>query len=280
MARKKKVTATVVSQERLVDQIYDMWLETELATDAKPGQFVAVYPKNAATLLPRPISICEVNRDEGRIRLVYRIVGKGTAEFSSYQAGEKTAVLGVLGNGFPVEKAAGKRVFLIGGGIGIPPMLELAKMLSVQCDAGEQDEQQGFNGSDSQSGTKVQIVLGYRNSDLFLHEEFKKYGQVYVASEDGSVGSKGNVMDAIREHNLQADIIMTCGPMPMLRAVKAYAEEKNIEAYLSLEERMACGVGACLGCVCKTKEIDHHSHVHNARICTDGPVFEAKEVDI
>lgn len=271
MARKKKVTATVVSQARLADQIYDMWLETELAADAEPGQFVAVYPKNAATLLPRPISICEVNRDEGRIRLVYRIAGKGTTEFSSYQSGEKTAVLGVLGNGFPTEKAAGKRVFLIGGGIGIPPMLELAKTLSTQCAAKEQDARQG---------AKVQIILGYRNNDMFLHEEFKKYGQVYVASEDGSVGSKGNVMDAIREHGLQADIIMACGPMPMLRAVKTYAEEKNIEAYLSLEERMACGVGACLGCVCKTKEIDHHSHVHNARICTDGPVFEAKEVDI
>lgn len=262
MARKKKVTATVVSQARLADQIYDMWLETELAADAKPGQFVAVYPKNAATLLPRPISICEVDRDKGRIRLVYRIAGKGTEEFSFYRAGEKTAVLGVLGNGFPVEKAAGKRVFLIGGGIGIPPMLELAKKLSTQ------------------TGTKVQIILGYRSNDLFLHEELKMYGQVYVASEDGSVGIKGNVMDAIKEHDLQADIIMACGPIPMLRAIKAYAEEKDIEAYLSLEERMACGVGACLGCVCKTKEIDHHSHVHNARICTDGPVFEAKEVDI
>lgn len=280
MTRKKKVTASVVSQAKLADQIYDMWLEMELAGDAEPGQFVAVYPKNAATLLPRPISICEVNRDKGRIRLVYRIAGRGTAEFSSYQAGEKTAVLGVLGNGFPVEKAAGKRVFLIGGGIGIPPMLELAKTLSTQCVVNKQDAQQGFKGSNVRCDTKVQIILGYRNNDLFLCEELKKYGQVYIATEDGSVGSKGNVMDAIREHNLQADIIMACGPMPMLRAIKAYAEEKDIEAYLSLEERMACGVGACLGCVCKTKEIDHHSHVHNARICTDGPVFEAKEVDI
>lgn len=291
MARKKKVTATVVSQARMADQIYDMWLETGLAADAEPGQFVAVYPKNAATLLPRPISICEVDRNKGRIRLVYQIAGKGTAEFSSYQAGEKVAVLGVLGNGFPAEKAAGKRVFLIGGGIGIPPMLELAKALNMQSgskgpdaqpryDSESLDVQQDYKGADVQYDTRIQIILGYRNSDLFLHEELQKYGQVYVASEDGSVGTKGNVMDAIREHDLQADIIMACGPMPMLRAIKAYAEEKNIEAYLSLEERMACGVGVCLGCVCKTKEIDHHSHVHNARICTDGPVFEAKEVDI
>ena len=87
-------------------------------------------------------------------------------------------------------------------------------------------------------------------------------------------------MDAVRENHLQADIIMACGPMPMLRAIKKYAAENGIEAYLSLEERMACGVGVCLGCVCKTKEVDSHSHVHNARICTDGPVFEANEVDI
>ena len=94
------------------------------------------------------------------------------------------------------------------------------------------------------------------------------------------MGSKGNVMDAIAENALEADLIFACGPMPMLRAIKKYAEEHQITAYISLEEHMACGVGACLGCVVKTKEVDHHSHVHNARICTDGPVFTAEEVDI
>ena len=87
-------------------------------------------------------------------------------------------------------------------------------------------------------------------------------------------------MNAIEANHLQADVIFACGPMPMLRAIKKYAEEKNIKAYISLEEHMACGVGACLGCVVKTKEVDHHSHVHNARICTDGPVFDAEEVEI
>ena len=124
------------------------------------------------------------------------------------------------------------------------------------------------------------ILLGYRSADLFLHEELGQYGHVYIATEDGSVGVHGNVMDAIEANGLQADIIMACGPMPMLRAVKRYAAKQGIEAYLSLEEHMACGVGACLGCVCTTREIDNHSHVHNARICTDGPVFEAKEVEI
>ena len=94
------------------------------------------------------------------------------------------------------------------------------------------------------------------------------------------MGTKGNVMDAIRENALKADVIYACGPMPMLRAIKHYAEEAGIDAYISLEERMACGVGACLGCVCKTTKKDAHSHVNNARICTDGPVFEAKEVEI
>ena len=106
------------------------------------------------------------------------------------------------------------------------------------------------------------------------------YGKVYIATEDGSVGTKGNVMDVINEHKLNADLIYTCGPMPMLKAIKRFAREKQIPAYLSLEERMACGVGACLGCVCKTIHKDEHSHVHNARICTDGPVFLAEDVAI
>ena len=116
--------------------------------------------------------------------------------------------------------------------------------------------------------------------DVNSKEDLEKYSSVYPATEDGSVGTKGNVMDAIREKALEADVIFACGPMPMLRAIKAFAQEKQIPAYISLEEHMACGVGACLGCVVKTKEEDHHSHVHNARICTDGPVFEAGEVEI
>lgn len=257
-ARKQKVSATIISQKQIAEQIYDLWLETELAEHAHAGQFVAVYPKSAATLLPRPVSICEVDREQCRLRLVYRIAGKGTAEFASYGTGDSLDILGILGNGFPVEAARGKKVFLMGGGIGIPPMLQLARELDAE----------------------KHILLGYRNQDLFLQDDLGEHGQVYIATEDGSVGVQGNVMDIIRVNELQADMIMACGPMPMLRAIKKYAVEQGIPAYISLEERMACGVGACLGCVCKTKEIDHHSHVHNARICTDGPVFEADEVDI
>lgn len=256
--QKKKVTATVTSQKEIAPDIYDMWLSTKLAAGAVPGQFICLYPKDKSMLLPRPISICEVNKEQALLRIVYRIAGKGTAEFSAYQAGDTVEILGTLGNGFPLEKAAGKTVFLMGGGIGIPPMLELAK--EMQADK--------------------RIIVGYRDDKTFLKEDLEKYGTVYIATEDGSAGSRGNVMDAIRENGLKADMIFACGPMPMLRAIKKYAEEEKIPAYISLEEHMACGVGACLGCVVKTKEIDHHSHVHNARICTDGPVFEAGEVDI
>lgn len=259
---KQKVIAKVARQEQIAAGIFDMWIETALAQDAKPGQFISVYPKDKSTLLPRPISICEVNEDKTMLRIVYRIAGKGTAEFSAYTAGDDIAILGTLGNGFPLDAAKGKRVFLMGGGIGIPPMLELAKQLKKQYDV------------------ESRIVVGYRDNQTFLADDLAKYGNVYIASEDGSVGSKGNVMNAIEENHLSADIIMACGPMPMLRAIKQYAEANNMTAYISLEERMACGVGACLGCVVKTKEVDHHSHVHNARICTDGPVYDAKEVEI
>ena len=262
---KQKQNATVLSQREIAPQIFDMWIKTSLAEDAKPGQFICIYPKDKSTLLPRPISICEVKEDKTALRVVYRIAGQGTAEFASYQEGESIAVMGTLGNGFPLEEGKGKKVFLMGGGIGIPPMLQLAKALHQQI------------GMDKDA---VQVIVGYRDNQLFLKEDLEKYATVYIATEDGSEGTKGNVMDAISGNALEADVIFACGPMPMLRAIKNFAAERGIKAYISLEEHMACGVGACLGCVVKTKNVDHHSHVHNARICTDGPVFEAEEVDI
>ena len=261
MAKKAKIEARVLSQSILAEEIYDMWLETELAMDAHPGQFVGVYPANKATLLPRPISICEVDKEKSALRLVYRVVGSGTAEFALYQPGDIIMILGILGNGFPLEAAEGKRVVVMGGGIGVPPLLQTAKELS-------------------QKGTEVTAVMGYRNEETFLSDDFKKYAKMVIATEDGSVGTKGNVIDAMNGNSVECDVILACGPMPMLRAIKQYAQDKGIKAYISLEERMACGVGACLGCVCKTKEVDHHSHVHNARICTDGPVFDAEDVEI
>ncbi|MFT4105394.1 MAG: dihydroorotate dehydrogenase electron transfer subunit [Lacrimispora sp.] len=255
---KIKETALVESQTRLADDVYSMWIKTETITaQAEPGQFVDVFPKDGAKLLPRPISICETDKEKGLLRLVYRVVGEGTEEFSHYKAGDTVEIMGSLGNGFPLEAGReGRKAFLIGGGIGIPPMLELAKHLPCE----------------------KQVVLGYRDI-LFLNEEFHPYGATYVATEDGSAGTKGNVLDAIRENGLEGDVIFACGPTPMLKALKAYALEHGIECYLSLEEKMACGIGACLACVCKTKEVDDHSMVHNKRICKDGPVFKAEEVE-
>ena len=266
MSGKMKCEAKVLSQELLSEGIYDLWLQVPFAADVAAGQFVGVFPVNKSTLLPRPISICEVNRDMSAIRLVYRVVGSGTAEFALYQPGDYMVVLGPLGNGFPIRKAAGKRAVVIGGGIGVPPLLETAKRLSA------------MQGSDAP--TKISAVMGYRNSDTFLDDEFTNFAEVFVATEDGSLGTKGNVIDAIKEQQVPCDVIFACGPMPMLKGIKAYAAENGIKAYLSLEERMACGVGACLGCVCKTKNVDEHSHVKNARICTDGPVFDADDLDM
>lgn len=123
------------------------------------------------------------------------------------------------------------------------------------------------------------MVLGYRDQ-VFLKEELEAFGPVLVATEDGSAGTQGNVMDVIEEKGLTGDVIYACGPMAMLRAVKAFAMEQKMECWLSLEERMACGVGACLGCVCRSKEVDSHSFVKNKRVCKDGPVFAAEEVEL
>ena len=262
--KKCKTRARVLDQRELTPGIFDMQLKTDLAAEALPGQFIGVYTKDKSALLPRPISICEADAGNHVLRIVYRVAGQGTAEFSSYKAKDEVEILGVLGNGFPVSAGKdSKKVFLMGGGIGIPPVLGLAKALAEQ-----------------KNGMDVHVILGYRDQAMFLKDEFEQYGTVHIATEDGSFGTKGNVMDAIKEQGLSAELIYACGPMPMLRAIKTYAGQNGIPAYISLEERMACGVGACLGCVVKTKEVDHHSHVNNARICTDGPVFEAKEVEI
>ncbi len=255
MQTKFEEIAPIVRQEEIADDIYSMWIEAkDIAEHAKAGQFLSVYSNDGSRLLPRPISICEIDREKGKLRLVYRVAGKGTKEFSDMHAAATLKVMGPLGNGFPKKE---KKAFLIGGGIGIPPMLELAKELDCE----------------------KQMVLGYRD-ELFLNDEFKPYGTVMIATEDGSAGTKGNVLDAIRENGLTADIIYACGPTPMLRAIKQYAAEHDIECYISMEERMACGIGACLACVCQSKDKDAHSNVNNKRICKEGPVFLAEEVEI
>ena len=199
MAGKYKELAEVLKQECIAPDIYSMWLQTDkIAEQAVPGQFISVYSNDGSRLLPRPISLCEIDKDKKALRIVYRVAGKGTAEFAQCQKGDK----------------------------------------------------------------------------------LEQNASFYAATEDGSVGTKGNVLDAIRENKLTADVIYACGPTPMLRALKAYAQEQDIECWISMEERMACGIGACLACVCQSKEVDDHSHVHNKRVCKEGPVFLAEEVEL
>lgn len=248
-----KERAVIVSQKCIGTDIYDMVLSFPRgAKEAKPGQFIAMYCEDGTKLLPRPISICGIDAENGTLRVVYRIAGEGTRLFSKMKEGDSLEVLGPLGNGFTMKE---EKAIIVGGGIGIPPMLELAKQLSCE----------------------KTVVLGYRD-ELFLKEEFDACADVVVATEDGSCGTKGTVIDAINEANVDGTMIYACGPMPMLKALAEYAEAHDMEAQISLEERMACGIGACLGCICKTKKKDHHTNVNNQRICKDGPVFDAKEV--
>ena len=264
---KKKTTMTVLDSHMLAQDIWSLELAyapEDLPEEVRPGQFAGLYPARGDLLLMRPISICRWDSERGALRFVYRAAGKGTRSFTGLKAGDKMDMLGILGKGYSIDVLSGKRVLLLGGGIGVPPMLELAAALDRTKDA----------------GTKVTAVMGYRNNELFLKEEMEAFADVYVATEDGSAGTKGNVLDAVREKGLEADVLCACGPLPMLRAIKHFAQEKNIPAYLSLEERMACGVGVCLGCVAKTKKVDSHSRVHNARVCVEGPVFLAEDVDL
>jgi dihydroorotate dehydrogenase electron transfer subunit len=245
--------AKVVSKNFIADNIVDLKLGcAELAKKAVPGQFVEVYPDNGANLLSRPISICEIDATEGTLRLVFQVVGKGTELFSKLEKDNEVRVLGTCGNGYTLKN--GKNIF-VGGGIGVPPLLESVK----QCE-----------------GEKI-VVLGFR-SGSFLVEDFEKTGaKVYVATDDGSVGFKGNVVDLLRSENIVGDNIYSCGPKIMLKFLSQYAEEKNIPCQVSMEERMACGIGACVGCVVPIKTGNGDEWTYK-KVCKDGPVFDSKEV--
>ena len=255
----------IIENKKLSEGIYSLWIKTQIAALAGPGQFVLCYPKDKSTLLQRPISICEINPAKDSLRIVFRVAGKGTAEFAALSQGEEIRLLGSCGNGYDIENAdRSEKIYLVGGGIGVPPMLQTGKALK-------------------EKGADICFVLGYRNADMFLYEDFKAMAgeeNILIATDDGSRGCRGTVIDAMRAAGVEKGTIMACGPMPMLKGLKAFAGEKAMKAYISLEERMACGVGACLGCVCKTVKKDEHSRVNNARICVEGPVFDAEDVEI
>lgn len=243
---------TLVHREELTREIFSFVLQApEIARTAVPGQFVHVRLPHRT--LRRPISLCAVNPEEGTIRLVFQIRGEGTAELAEILQGSQLDILGPLGAGFPLQEKNAK-VLLVGGGIGVPPLLPLAKYY----------------------GANATVALGFRNvGAVILEQDFQAAGAAtLVATDDGSYGENGIVTEKIPEQRY--DVIYACGPAPMLRAVSALAARKNIRCYISLEERMACGVGACLGCACEL--LDEDGKAYYGHVCKDGPVFDYRHV--
>ncbi len=240
----------ILSAERLNADAISLWLEAgELADAAQVGQFVNVRCGDAF-LLRRPISICRA--ENGRLNLVFEVRGEGTAWLAQQPVGAQLDVLGPLGHGFTLPQG---KVLVVGGGIGVPPMLYTA-----------------------QKATSAVACLGFRGADkaMLLDSFARTCAQVYLSSDDGTLGVQGYVADivktALEEHpDIQA--VLACGPNIMLKTVYAAAREKNIPCQVSREERMGCGVGACLVCACQNAA-GEYKHV-----CKDGPVFDAQEVN-
>lgn len=249
---KRILETKVVSNRQILSNIFDLTVNApDIAKSSKAGQFVEVYANDKSLLLPRPISICEIIGDN--LRMVYQVVGKGTEYFSNLKENDVIRVLGSCGNGYTISDDNTENVF-VGGGIGVPPLLETVKQTK---------------------GNKT-VVLGFR-SETFLVAEFEKYGaKVHIATDDGSSGFHGNAVQLLRELNLKSDMIYSCGPKVMLKALSDYALENNLNCQVSMEERMACGIGACVGCVVKIKENDGWTY---KKVCKDGPVFNFREVD-
>lgn len=233
----------VESNEKIAKSVYKMVLSGDTSAITRPGQFINI--KVPDKYLRRPISVCDFGGDT--VTVIYKVVGEGTKIMSEMEKGISLDVLTGLGNGFDAGKS-GDRPLLIGGGVGVPPLYNLAKKLK--------DE-----------GKTVTVILGFNTSDeVFLKEEFEKIATVYLTTADGSEGQKGFVTDAM--DGIDYDYIYTCGPQAMLRAV--YDKAKT-GGQFSFEERMGCGFGACMGCSCKTK-------YGSKRICKDGPVLEKEEI--
>ena len=234
----------VLLNECINGDIYKMRLEG--AFNALPGQFVNVKINDSKLLLRRPISVYEST--DQYLEIIYRVVGEGTKSLSETKVGDVLNILGPVGSGFPLNK--GKKVLIVGGGIGVPPLNYLARNLYKD--------------------NEVTFVLGFRNKEqVILEEELKQYGKVYVTTDDGSYGYKGNVLNCIDEYNIEFDVVYACGPSKMLEFLdKKYQGIK--EGYISFEERMACGVGICYGCACKPKKLEKGM----LRVCKEGPVFE------
>ncbi|MDQ0206419.1 dihydroorotate dehydrogenase electron transfer subunit [Alkalicoccobacillus murimartini] len=256
---KKRGTLDIIQQRPIARNIFEITCSGDLVQEMQePGQFLHVkIDQYDDLLLRRPISICDVNLDKNEMKMIYRAEGEGTTRLSGKKPEATLDILGPLGHGFPVEEAKpGESVLLVGGGIGVPPLYYLGKELLKK-------------------DVHVTTILGFQSKqDVFYEEEFAELGPVYVATVDGSYGTKGFVTDAIDEKHASFDVLYSCGPTPMLASLTERYREKRV--FLSLEERMGCGIGACFACVCHV-ESDPEGTVYR-KVCTDGPVFPVGEV--
>lgn len=256
--------AVIAEKLRLTGDVYYLRLITKAACTAIPGQFISLYSDDSSHILPRPISIEEIDRKRCSLGIVFRTVGKGTLEFSQKEKGDSIRIMGPLGNGYPLPKK-NERVLLAAGGLGLPPLLALGKALVNH----------GFDREN------IIFAAGFKNrQSIFLKNEMESLGQVYISTDDGSYGFAGNLRMMIDSNEIAFDIIYSCGPKVMLKSIKELSEERKCACFISLEERMACGVGACLSCVCDSKTVDGHLNVKKKRVCKDGPVFSAREVEL
>ncbi len=245
----------IIKKEQIAKDTFDLTISCgKLSELAKAGQFVHISVPGF--FLRRPISICNIDKENGTIRIVFQIKGKGTDVLSKFETGEKLDLLGPLGNGFKLLDPD-KKVITIGGGIGTPPMLEVAKYY----------------------GENATEISGFRTKELvILQDDFKAQGnKTILCTDDGTAGEKGFVTDALSVsiEKEKPDFIYACGPTVMLKAVSEIAMNNKIRCQISLEERMACGVGACLGCAVKMKVLGNEFYGH---VCKNGPVFYSEEV--
>lgn len=250
----------VIENEELVSGVYRMVVEApEVAMKAKPGQFVNVYINGGGNLLPRPISICWI--DTFLVNLVYRVVGDGTKALSRVEKNSQIRMSSPLGNGFDLsfcqDGKEGKTALVVGGGLGVPPLLELSYALS-------------------QKKVKVLGVVGFRDQPFLLKPLMKAGADVYLATENSEMGFQGTVMDLIRQENLRGDVCFACGPRPMLAAITEYCQAYGSDVQVSMEERMGCGYGACLGCSLPVS--DPEKGRMRKRVCKDGPIFWGSQV--
>ncbi|WP_099352364.1 dihydroorotate dehydrogenase electron transfer subunit [Fredinandcohnia onubensis] len=255
----KKEQMKIVSHTQIAEDIFELTLAGDLVQAMNdPGQFVHVKVSDGIDpLLRRPISIANIDQEKQECTLIYRKEGLGTRVLSEKNIDQSVDVLGPLGNGFPVDEVGvGETALLVGGGIGVPPLYELSKRLVAK-------------------GIKVIHVLGFQSkSAVFYEEKFSVLGDTYIATVDGTVGTKGFVTDVISNNGITFDTLYSCGPTPMLKALEAAFPDRN--AYISLEERMGCGIGACFACVCHLQD-DPDGYTYK-KVCSDGPVFKVGEV--